>query len=55
MVSEVQCHTGKSMRLLIDMKVHNALMRFLHGRDYVHFTLRHFLQHIPIVYGVRHL
>ena len=54
MVSEVQRHTGKTMPLLIDMKVHNALVRFLYGKDYLHFNFRHFLQHIPIVYGVWH-
>ena len=54
MVSEVHRHTRKTMPLLIDMKVHNALMRFLYWRDYVHFTFRHFVQHIPIVYGVWH-
>ena len=54
MASEVQRHTGKTMPLLIDMKVHNAFMRFMHERDYLHFTFRHFMKHIPIVYGGWH-
>ena len=43
MVSEVKRHNGKPMPLLINRKVHHALIRFLYGKDYVRFTFKHFL------------
>ena len=50
----MQAHVGKSMPLLVDEKVHYALMRMMHSRMLRDFNVGGWLQQLPLLYGVWH-
>jgi hypothetical protein len=50
----LQVHVGGSLPLLVDEKVHYAVMRMIHSPVLGAMNVSAWLQHIPLVYGVWH-
>ena len=54
MLGTLQRHTGNTLTILPDMKIHHALMRFLYGGGYVTRNFYRYLKSLPQVYGIWH-
>ena len=54
MMHNIQVHTRKDLVLLVDMKIHAALLRFLYGRSYASRNLALPWASVGLTYGIWH-
>ena len=53
-IQDIQRHTRRPMPLIIDMKIHFYLLRFLYGESYVQYNFHEHLSMLPCMYGAWH-
>ena len=54
MVRRIQIHTGRDLPVLVDMKIHAQLLRFIYGSKFTSIDCSTHLERIPLFYGVWH-
>ena len=54
MLRTPQRHTGTTLTMLSDTKIHHVVMRFLYGSNYVTKNFHRYLKSLPQVYGIQH-
>jgi hypothetical protein len=53
-VRAVQQHVGRDLVLLVDEKVHYAVMRVLHSQPFTTYDAHRWMERVPMVYGAWH-
>ena len=54
MMRRIQIHTGRDLPLLVDMKIHASVLRFMYGAKLRSLDYRSHLERIPLLYGIWH-
>ena len=54
MMRRIQIHTGRDLPLLVNMKIHASVLRFMYGAKLRSLDYRSHLERIPLLYGIWH-